>query len=103
MTSSTPLVFLLDVDNTLLDNDQIIADLKHHLTRVFGAKRQKRYWTIFEHLRDELWYADYLGALQRYRAENLADPNFVQLFFLLDYPFQTQLSPGALDVLKGLS
>jgi len=101
MTSSAPLVFLLDVDNTLLDNDQVIADLKHHLTRVFGATRQKRYWTIFEDLRDELGYADYLGALQRYRAENLADPNFVQLsFFLLDYPFQTQLYPGALDVLK---
>jgi FMN phosphatase YigB (HAD superfamily) len=104
MTSSAPLVFLLDVDNTLLDNDQIIADLKHHLTRVFGAERQKRYWTIFEHLRDELGYSDYLGALQRYRAENLSDPNFVQLsYFLLDYPFQTQLYPGALDVLKRLS
>jgi FMN phosphatase YigB (HAD superfamily) len=104
MTPRAPVVFLLDVDNTLLDNDQIIADLKQHLTRVFGTEREKRYWTIFENLRDELGYADYLGALQRYRAENLADPNFVQLsFFLLDYPFRTRLFPGTLDVLKHLS
>lgn len=100
----SPVVFLLDVDNTLLDNDQIIADLKQHLTRVFGAERQQRYWNIFESRRDELGYADYLGALQRYRAENLADPNFVQLsFYLLDYTFRTRLFPGALDVLKRLS
>jgi len=102
--SVSPVVFLLDVDNTLLDNDQIIADLKQHLMSVFGAERQQRYWNIFESLRDELGYADYLGALQRYRADNLTDPNFVQLaFFLLDYPFQTRLFPGALEVLKHLS
>lgn len=105
MTSgAVPLLFLLDVDNTLLDNDQIIADLKQHLTHVFGAQRQERYWTIFEQLRDELGYADYLGALQRYRTENLADPNFVQLsFFLLDYPFHARLYSGALNVLSHLS
>lgn len=99
-----PVVFLLDVDNTLLDNDHIIADLKQHLTRVFGAERQQRYWNIFEKWRDELGYADYLGALQRYRAENLGDPNFVQLsVFLLDYPFQARLYRSALDVLNRLS
>jgi hypothetical protein len=98
MTPRAPVVFLLDVDNTLLDNDQVIADLKQHLTHVFGAERQERYWVIFENLRDELGYADYLGALQRYRAENPGDPNFMQLsFFLLDYPFQTRLFPGALN------
>ncbi len=98
-----PVVFLLDVDNTLLDNDRITADLKAHLTQAFGAERQERYWAIFEKLRVELGYADYLGALQRYRAENPRDPHFVQLsFYLLDYPFADRLFPGALDVIERL-
>ncbi len=62
-------VFLLDVDNTLLDNDRIIVDLRHHLEHAFGAASTARYWTIFEALRGELGYADYLGALQRYRTD----------------------------------
>src|SRR5512142_2452864 len=93
------IVFLLDVDNTLLDNDRIIADLKRHLAQAFwadtqaaGAERADRYWTIFEERRTEFGYADYLGALQRYRAENPRDPNFLQVsFFLLDYPFADRL------------
>jgi FMN phosphatase YigB (HAD superfamily) len=103
MTQPAPLVFLLDVDNTLLDNDRIIADLKEHLTEAFGVERQQRYWKIFEERRAELGYADYLGALQRYRAENPRDPQFLQLsFFLLAYPFADRLYPGALEVIKRL-
>jgi FMN phosphatase YigB (HAD superfamily) len=103
MTQLAPVVFLLDVDNTLLDNDWVIADLKHHMTQAFGAQRQGRYWTIFEERRAELGYADYLGALQRYRLENPDDPNFLQVsFYLLDYPFADRLYPGALDVIKHL-
>ncbi len=103
MTQTAPVVFLLDVDNTLLDNDQIIADLKRHLTQAFGAERQERYWAIFEKLRVELGYADYLGALQRYRAENPRDPNFLQFsHYLLDYPFAERLFPGSLDVITRL-
>jgi FMN phosphatase YigB (HAD superfamily) len=103
MTQLTPVVFLLDVDNTLLDNDRIIADLKAHLTQAFGAERQERYWAIFEKLRLELGYADYLGALQRYRAENPRDPHFLQFSdYLLDYPFADRLFPGALEVIARL-
>ena len=103
MTQLAPVVFLLDVDNTLLDNDRIGADLKRHLTQAFGAERQERYWAIFEKLRVELGYADYLGALQRYRAENPRDPHFLQLsFYLLDYPFANRLFPGSLDVIEQL-
>jgi hypothetical protein len=103
MTELAPVVFLLDVDNTLLDNDRIIADLMRHLTQAFGAERQGRYWAIFEKLRVELGYADYLGALQRYRAENPRDPHFLQLsFFLLDYPFANRLFPASLDVIERL-
>lgn len=98
-----PVVFFLDVDNTLLDNDRIAEDLRTHLTRAFGAERQEHYWAIFEQLRAELGYADYLGALQRYRAENPRDPHFLQLsYFLLDYPFANRLYPGALDVIEHL-
>jgi FMN phosphatase YigB (HAD superfamily) len=103
MTELAPVVFLLDVDNTLLDNDRITADLMRHLTQAFGAERQERYWAIFEKLRVELGYADYLGALQRYRAENPRDPHFLQLsFFLLDYPFANRLFPASLDVIERL-
>ena len=103
MTQLAPVVFLLNVDNTLLDNDRIGADLKRHLTQAFGAERQERYWAIFEKLRVELGYADYLGALQRYRAENPRDPHFLQLsFYLLDYPFANRLFPASLDVIERL-
>jgi FMN phosphatase YigB (HAD superfamily) len=103
MTHLAPVGFLLDVDNTLLDNDRIGDDLKRHLTQAFGAERQERYWAIFERLRVELGYADYLGALQRYRAENPRDPHFLQLsFYLLDYPFANRLFPGSLDVIERL-
>jgi hypothetical protein len=104
MTELAPIVFLLDVDNTLLDNDRIINDLKVYLSRTFGDERQQRYWTIFEKLRTELGYADYLGALQRYRAENLRDPDFLQVsFYLLDYPFADCLYPRALNVIEHLA
>lgn len=93
----------MDVDNTLLDNDQIVADLKEHLTRAFGAERQGRYWAIFEALRSELGYADYLGALQRYRIENPRDPHFLDVsYYLLEYPFAERLYPGALEVIRHL-
>jgi FMN phosphatase YigB (HAD superfamily) len=99
MSQIAPVVFLLDVDNTLLDNDSIIADLKRHLIQVFGAECQERYFGIFEDRRAETGYADYLGALQQYRIENPRDPHLLELsYFLLDYPFADRLYPGSLDV-----
>jgi len=96
-------VFLLDCDNTLLDNDQIIDDLRTHLEREFGHDNRDRYWEIFEALRAELGYADYLGALQRYRLGALNDPRLLQMSaFLVDYPFANRLYPGSLDVLEYL-
>jgi FMN phosphatase YigB (HAD superfamily) len=100
---SPTVVFLLDVDNTLLDNDRITADLKHHLEREVGHAREQLYWTIFEQLRTELGYADYLGALQRYRMEHPRDPHLLTVSrFLLDYPFADRLFPGTIDVIKHL-
>ncbi|MBM4072614.1 MAG: HAD family hydrolase [Planctomycetes bacterium] len=100
----TPVVFLFDVDNTLLDNDRVAEDLKRYLTKVFGADRQKRYWALFEELRAELGYADYLGALQRYRAENRHDPHMLEVsHFLIDYPFANRLYPGSLDAVQHLA
>jgi len=98
-----PVVFLLDVDNTLLDNDQVTADLKDYLTRELGTRCQQRYWAIFEELRSELGYADYLGALQRYRLEDPRDPNALKVSsFLLHYPFAERLFPDALEVIAHL-
>ncbi|HLJ39652.1 MAG TPA: HAD family hydrolase [Steroidobacteraceae bacterium] len=93
-------VFLFDVDNTLLDNDAIQGDLSAYLERQFGRPARDRYWTLFEELRTELGYADYLGALQRYRLENLDDPQLLEVSsFLVDYPFAARLYPGALEAI----
>jgi FMN phosphatase YigB (HAD superfamily) len=96
-----PIVFLFDVDNTLLDNDAVQDDLSRHLEREFGRAQRDRYWTIFEALRVELGYADYLGALQRYRVENIDEPQLLLMSsFLVDYPFESRLYPRALQVLE---
>jgi len=103
MTARDKVVFLLDVDNTLLDNDRIQGDLRNHLEREFGAESRDRYWATFEALRAELGYADYLGALQRYRLADLNDPRLLLMSsFLVDYPFAERLYPGAIDVVKHL-
>jgi FMN phosphatase YigB (HAD superfamily) len=97
-------VFLLDVDNTLLDNDSVERDLREHLEQAFGVERQLRYWKLFEEARAELGYADYLGTLQRYRAEHLRDPEILDVSrFLIHYPFAERLYPGALQVVERLS
>ena len=94
-------VFLFDVDNTLLDNDRVTVDLKHYLGREVGPKRARCYWRIFERLRTELGYADYLGALQRYRSEYPHEPRLLTVSrFLVNYPFASRLYPNSLDVIK---
>jgi FMN phosphatase YigB (HAD superfamily) len=97
------LVYLVDVDNTLLDNDAVIEDLRKHLRDAFGADLEARYWEIFEDLRRELGYADYLGALQRYRIERPREPRLLQIsLFLLHYPFAERLYPRAIDTIAHL-
>jgi len=99
----TDVVYLVDVDNTLLDNDAVIEDLRKHFANAFGAEREQRYWEIFEGLRSELGYADYLGALQRYRVERPREPRLLQIsLYLLHYPFGDRLYPHALDVVAHL-
>jgi len=96
-------VFLLDVDNTLLDNDLIEVDLQAHLDQALGAGCRRSYWAIFEKLRAELGYADYLGALQEYRLQNPRDPDILEMSsFLIDYPFADRLYPKALEVIDFL-
>ena len=95
------MVMLFDVDNTLLDNDRVTEDLQQYLEHEVGRERQKRYWTIFEQLRVELGYADYLGALQRYRVEYPRDPHLLTVsHFLINYPFADRLYPSALAVIE---
>jgi FMN phosphatase YigB (HAD superfamily) len=104
VNAPSPIVFLFDVDNTLLDNDRVHDDLDAYLSKVFGAESARAYWTIYEKLRDQLGYADYLGAIQRFRlecddqirAQNLAA-------FMLEYDFAARLYPGALDAIGHLS
>ena len=99
----TDVVYLVDVDNTLLDNDTVIEDLRRHFRDAFGVEREERYWELFEGLRRELGYADYLGALQRYRVERPREPRLLQIsLFLLHYPFADRLYPRALDVVAHL-
>jgi FMN phosphatase YigB (HAD superfamily) len=101
MTNSNEVVFLFDVDNTLLDNDKVTADLRRYLEQKFGPEVRDRYFTIFEELRAELGYADYLGTLQRYRLEAECDPKLLLMSeYLVDYPFANRLYPGSLDALE---
>jgi FMN phosphatase YigB (HAD superfamily) len=100
---ASDIVYLLDVDNTLLNNDAVIEDLRRHLRDAFGAECERRYWEIFEDLRRELGYADYLGALQRYRVERPRETQLIRIsLFLLHYPFADRLYPGALGVIARL-
>jgi FMN phosphatase YigB (HAD superfamily) len=102
-SSGHAIVFLLDVDNTLLDNDRVQEDLRNHLERELGPTSRDRYWAIFEELRAELGYADYLGALQRYRLQAIDDPRVLLLStYLVDYPFADRLYPGSLDAIMHL-
>jgi len=103
MTSPHDIVFLVDCDNTLLDNDRVQSDLRDHLAREFGADSRDRYWAIFEALRSELGYADYLGALQRYRLGDMNDPRLLMMSsYLVDYPFADRLYEGSLATLAHL-
>jgi len=95
------IVFLFDVDNTLIDNDRVQADLKAHLAEAYGAAARDRYWDILEQLRGELGYVDYLGALERFRLEALHRPEVLRMSsWLVDYPFADRLYPGALDAVR---
>ena len=95
------IVFLFDCDNTLLDNDRVHDDLDAHLRGLFGADAGARYWRIFEELRAELGYADYLGALQRFRLDMQRDPRVLEVSrFMLEYPFAERLYDGALDAVR---
>jgi len=94
------IVFLFDVDNTLLDNDAVQDDLKAHLAENYGAAARDRYWQILEELRSALGYVDYLGALERYRVEALHRPEILRMSsWLVDYPFAERLYPGAFEAI----
>jgi FMN phosphatase YigB (HAD superfamily) len=103
MTGTHQVVFLFDVDNTLLDNDRVQAELSEHLAQAYGAAARDRYWAIFEQLRGELGYADYLGALERYRLEDMHNPAVLRMSsWLVEYPFADRLYPDALKAVKHL-
>ncbi len=98
--ASSRTVFLFDVDNTLVDNDRVAQDLQRHLEKTVGEGCAQRYWEIFEQLRTELGYADYLGALQRYRIERPRDPKLLEVsYFMVNYPFANRLFPESLDAI----
>ena len=97
-------VFLLDVDNTLLDNDRVSDDLHEALVVEFGDEKARRFWAIFEEHRRDLGYADYLGSLQRFRMEDPHEPNLLAISsMLVNYPFEDRLYPGSIDVVRHLA
>lgn len=99
--SNPSTMFFFDVDNTLIDNDRVAEDLKRHLANKVGETSGRRYWELFEELRSELGYADYLGALQRYRIEQPRDPKLLAVsHFMINYPFANRLFPESLDAVE---
>jgi FMN phosphatase YigB (HAD superfamily) len=101
MSTTNQIVFLVDVDNTLLDNDHIQSDIRAYLAQEYGPDCRDRYWAILEDLFVELGYRDYLGARQRYRVEHPQDMDLLSMSsFLVDYPFANRLYPNSLDVLE---
>jgi FMN phosphatase YigB (HAD superfamily) len=97
------MIFLLDVDNTLLDNDRFTADLGDRIEKSFGAAQRARYWEIFAQRRTALGLADYLGALQEFRAGLDDDPQLLDMSpYLLEYPFASRLFPRALEAIAHL-
>jgi hypothetical protein len=101
MTETPGVIFLFDVDNTLIDNDRVQAHLREHLEQTYGVAARDRYWEIIEELRNELGYVDYLGALERYRIEAMHRPEVLRMSsWLVDYPFADRLYPDALDAVK---
>jgi FMN phosphatase YigB (HAD superfamily) len=101
MSKPLSVVFLFDVDNTLIDNDRVQADLREHLEQTYGVAARDRYWEILEKLRDDLGYVDYLGALERFRIETIHRPEVLRISsWLVDYPFADRLYPGALEAVK---
>ena len=103
MAAPFDIVTLFDCDNTLLDHDHVVEDLRNHLEQEFGTRNRDRYFEIFEALRKELGYADYLGALQRYRLGANNDPRLLNMScFLVDYPFADRVYPGSLEVIEHL-
>jgi FMN phosphatase YigB (HAD superfamily) len=101
MSKPLGVVFLFDVDNTLIDNDRVQADLREHLEQTYGVAARDRYWEILEKLRDDLGYVDYLGALERFRIETIHRPDVLRMSsWLVDYPFADRLYPGALEAVK---
>ena len=104
MLNEEAIVFLLDVDNTLLDNDRFGADLDSRLEQAFGADQRDRYWAILAVLREELSYVDYLGALEKFRGGLDDDPELLQMSsFMLEYPFEDRLYPRALEAIAHLN
>jgi len=104
MTSPNEVVFLFDVDNTLLDNDTAVNDYLTEIRRTVSPEASQRYWEIFQDLAKETGYADYLGALQRYRLEDMHDPKLLHVSsYPLDYKFAERLFPDALKVIQYLS
>jgi FMN phosphatase YigB (HAD superfamily) len=101
MSKPLSVAFLFDVDNTLIDNDRVQADLREHLEQTYGVAARDRYWEILEKLRDDLGYVDYLGALERFRIETIHRPDVLRMSsWLVDYPFADRLYPGALEAVK---
>ena len=101
MNKRSDIVFLFDVDNTLIDNDRVQAHLREYLEQTYGVATRDRYWEILEDLRNELGYVDYLGALERYRIEAMHRPEVLRMSsWLVDYPFADRLYAGALDAVK---
>ncbi len=104
MTSNSDMVFLFDVDNTLLDHDRVKQDLGALLdSRIFDGASE-HYWSAYEAIRAETGQADFLASFQRCWIDSECNPHWLPAAdLMLDYPYSDRLYPGALHVLEHVS
>lgn len=101
MSRIAPVAFLFDVDNTLLDNDRVRAELAETIERIVGPERGEAFWESYEQVRRDRDYVDYPNTIARFgRAfpDEVGYPDVADA--ILGYPYRAAVFPGAHDVLR---
>jgi FMN phosphatase YigB (HAD superfamily) len=97
------LVFLLDVDNTLVDNDRVKKDIERAIASLVAVDRAARFWALYEEVRDEKGVVNFPETLRRFRRAFPNEPHAEDVDrSVLSIPFERYLYPRVFDVIARL-